>query len=303
MLPRPRAFACAFVLVLVFVPVPFLHCFPAHSWSGVVRNAAGNPVGMATVKLMSGDNKREYSATTSTSGGFAFIAVTAGDYTVTVSATGKTWTAVDPVIFKDSGARTSDLQLTQQGQEFRVVIIENAALPQASGGEHLSTGEVSSLPLNERDFSKLLLLATGTMTDTNGAANFTQQFAVNGQRGSAAVFATDGADTTDPELGGATFSNFNVDAIQEVQSSSGVMPAEIGHGAAGFTNVVTKSGAEQVHGSAFEFVRNAAFDARNYFDHNSGLDLRRIPPFARNEFGVTNGGPVVIPKVYDGRGK
>jgi hypothetical protein len=107
---------------------------------------------------------------------------------------------------------------------------------QASGGERLSSEEVSSLPLNERDFSKLLLLASGTMTDTNGAANFTQQFAVNGQRGTATVFAIDGADTTDPELGGATFSNFNVDAIQEVQSSSGVMPAEIGHGAAGFTN-------------------------------------------------------------------
>ena len=93
--------------------------------------------------------------------------------------------------------------------------------PQASGGEHLSSSEVSSLPLNERDFSKLLLLAAGTMTDTNGAANFTQQFAVNGQRGTTAVFAMDGIDTTDPEMGGATFSNFNVDAIQEVQASSG----------------------------------------------------------------------------------
>jgi hypothetical protein len=129
-----------------------------------------------------------------------------------------------------------------------------------------------------------LLLAAGTMTDTNGAANFTQQFAVNGQRGSASVFAMDGADTTDPELGGATFSNFNVDAIHEVQSSSGVMPAEIGHGAAGFNNVITKSGANEVHGSAFEFVRNAAFDARNFFDHQSAVDPRRIPPFARNEF-------------------
>jgi len=174
---------------------------------------------------------------------------------------------------------------------------------QASGGETLSSTEVSSLPLNTRDFSKLLLLAAGTMTDSNGAANFTQQFAVNGQRGTATVFAMDGADTTDPELGGATFSNFNVDAIREVQSSSGVMPAEIGHGAAGFTNVVTKSGNDLVHGSVFEFVRNAAFDARNFFDHNSGLDKRRIPPFARNEFGVTNGGPLVIPGIYDRRGR
>ena len=102
----------------------------------------------------------------------------------------------------------------------------------ASGGEKLSSKEVSELPLNKRDFSQLLLLAAGTMTDANGAANFTQQFAVNGQRGSTTVFAMDGIDTTDPEMGGATFSNFNVDAIQEIRSLSGVMPAEIGHCAA-----------------------------------------------------------------------
>ena len=172
---------------------------------------------------------------------------------------------------------------------------------QASGGERLSGGEVSSLPLNARDFSKCC--AAGTMTDANGAANFTQQFAVNGQRGSATVFALDGFDTTDPEMGGATFSNFNVDAIQEVQASSGVMPADFGHGAASFTNVITKSGTNQVHGSFFEFARNAAFDARNYFDHKSVADERRIPPFVRNEFGFTNGGPVVIPKIYDGLGR
>src|SRR5450432_3249786 len=176
----------------------------------------------------------------------------------------------------------------------------SAAGAQGSGGEHLSSGEVSSLPLNTRDFSKLLLLAAGTMTDTNGAANFTQQFSANGQRGVTSVFAIDGADTTDPELGGATFANFNVDAIQEVQASSGVMPAEIGHGAASFSNVVTKSGSNEIHGSVFEFVRNAAFDARNFFDHSSPEDPRRIPPFARNEFGFTLGGPVVLPHLYDG---
>ena len=124
---------------------------------------------------------------------------------------------------------------------------------------------------------------------------------MNGQRGIATIFAMDGFDTTDPEMGGATFSNFNVDAIQEVQANSGVMPAEIGHGAASFTNIITKSGTNQLHGSVFEFVRNAAFDARNYFDHNAVGDHRRIPPFVRNEFGFTNGGPVVLPHIYDGR--
>jgi len=193
------------------------------------------------------------------------------------------------------------LASTGQVQVMTEEVASGQAAVQASGGEHLSSSEVSSLPLNARDFSKLLLLAAGTMTDTNGAANFTQQFAVNGQRGTATVFALDGFDTTDPEMGGATFSNFNVDAIQEVQSDSGVMQAEIGHGAASYTNVVTKSGVNQIHGSMFEFLRNASFDARNYFDYKDPTGRRRIPPFVRNEFGFTNGGPVVLPGIYNGR--
>jgi hypothetical protein len=175
--------------------------------------------------------------------------------------------------------------------------------PVTSGGEQLSSEAVSSLPLNKRDFSTLLLLAAGTSTDSNGATNFTAQFAINGQRGVEAVFAMDGSDTSDPEMGGATFSNFNVDAVEGIQSSSGWMPAEIGRGAAGFTNIVTRSGSSGFHGSFFEFVRNSAFDARNYFDHATPLTPGRIPPFRRNEFGGTNGGPIVIPHLYDGRGK
>src|SRR6266849_887720 len=303
MLARSHALARAFFLILMFVFIPDLRSAAAPSWSGVLRDAAGSPVGGATIRLSASGSKEEYTVTTSATGQFTFVAVAAGGYTLTASEVGETWTAADPVVFKDGATLTADLQLSAHGQVLRVTLMQNATSPQASGGEHLSTGEVSSLPLNERDFSKLLLLAAGTMTDTNGAANFTQQFAVNGQRGSAAVFAIDGADTTDPELGGATFSNFNVDAIQEVQSSSGVMPADTGHGAAGFTNVITKSGSNQVHGSLFEFIRNAAFDARNYFDHKSDLSTRRLPPFSRNEFGVTNGGPVVLPRIYDGRGQ
>ena len=157
------------------------------------------------------------------------------------------------------------------------LVLQTAAAgeqPKASGGEKLSSRQVSELPLNKRDFSQLLLLAAGTMTDTNGSANFTQQFAVNGQRGTTAMFAMDGVDTTDPELGGATFSNFNVDAVQEIESLSGVMPPEIGHGAAGFTNIKTKAGTNLLHGSVFEFVRNSAFDARNFFDQRTLAEPR-----------------------------
>ena len=271
------------------------------SWKGFLRDDAGNPVGEATIKLHSASRAGAYTAMTSASGEFAFFEITAGSYELSVEKDQRVWKLTDRVVFLDGTTLTETLQLSLQRPEILVIPSTKESSPQASGGEHLSGVKVSSLPLNARDFSKLLLLAAGTMTDANGAANFTQQFAVNGQRGSATVFAMDGVDTTDPEMGGAAFSNFNVDAIQEVQASSGVIPAEMGHGAASYTNVLTKSGANQVHGSVFAFVRNAAFDATNYFDHKSDADPRRIPPFVRNEFGFTNGGPVVLPGIYDGR--
>jgi Carboxypeptidase regulatory-like domain len=316
----PRRLAVALIIALILTIVPQVRCAPAASWRGVLLDASGHSVSGAAVILRAASGDREYSVQTSANGGFSFSGIAGGTYSLRVTRSGNadakapaserdqskeiaTWNSARPFIIREDQALVASLELTATEWVVRVLPGGETGASQGSGGEHLSSGEVSSLPLNERDFSKLLLLAAGTMTDTNGAANFTQQFAVNGQRGVASVFAIDGVDTSDPELGGATFANFNVDAIQEVQSSSGVMPADIGHGAAGFTNLVTKSGTNQVHGSAFEFIRNAAFDARNFFDHSSDIDPRRIPPFERNEFGVTNGGPVVFPNIYDGRGK
>ena len=272
---------------------------PAAAWAGVLRDNAGTPVVGATVVLADVSGKPAYTAKTKVRGEFAFAAITPAKYGVSVVIEGVTYKSAQPLIVAGAVTLTTNLQLPKSDTTLVLVQEQNGPVSEGSGGEHLSRKEVSSLPLNSRDFSKLLLLAAGTMTDANGAANFTQQFAVNGQRGTTTVFAIDGADTTDPEMGGATFSNFNVDAIQEVQSNSGVMLPEIGHGAAGYTNVVTRSGTNSIHGSLFEFFRNATLDARNYFDHIE-LGGRRIPPFNRNEFGGTLGGPVVLPR-YNGR--
>src|SRR6266481_2283141 len=104
---RPVARACFLLLVLFLTP--FLHSSPPPSWNGVLRDAARNAVGMATVKLFSADSNREYSATTSATGQFAFTAVAVGNYTVTVSAAGKIWTAANPVVIKPGAALTSGL--------------------------------------------------------------------------------------------------------------------------------------------------------------------------------------------------
>jgi hypothetical protein len=263
-------------------------------WHGVLRNPAGAPIPAAKVRLAG--NGAQAEATTAADGQFRLAPLAAGAYRLTVEANGHVVDYAQPIDLVPAAPAVA-LTLSSRG-ELTVAALKGQA---ATGGEELSSQAVSELPLNKRDFSSLLLLAAGTMTDSNGATNFTAQFAINGQRGVEATFAMDGADISDPEMGGSTFSNFNVDAVEGIDSSSGWMPAEIGRGAAGFTNIHTRSGASGFHGSVFEFVRNSAFDARNYFDYPTPAYPGRIPPFRRNEFGFTNGGPVFLPHVYDGR--
>jgi hypothetical protein len=263
-------------------------------WQGVLHSPAGAPIPAAKIRLTARSVNAE--AITGADGHFRLPGLPAGQYQLTVDANRSRIEYQQPINLAIAAPAVS-ITLSERG-ELTVGVLKGQS---ATGGEELSSKEVSELPLNKRDFSTLLLLAAGTMTDANGATNFTQQFAINGQRGVEATFAMDGADISDPEMGGATFTNFNVDAVETIESSSGWMPAEIGRGASGFTNIITRSGASGFHGSLFEFVRNSAFDARNYFDHSTPAYPGRIPPFRRNEFGFTSGGPIFIPHAYDGR--
>jgi hypothetical protein len=265
------------------------------AWQGVLHNGAGAPIAGVKIKLSGSGASGE--ALTGSNGQFTLAPLPPGQYRLTVEANGNSFQFAQPV---DLTPVASPVALTLSGRGELTMAAISSKEQSATGGQELSSQAVSELPLNKRDFSTLLLLAAGTMTDANGATNFTAQFAINGQRGVEATFAMDGADISDPEMGGATFSNFNVDAVEGIDSSSGWMPAEIGRGAAGFTNIRTRSGASGFHGSVFEFVRNSAFDARNYFDHPTPAYPGRIPPFRRNEFGFTNGGPIFIPHIYNG---
>ena len=280
------------LLWLLFAIATPLHSQPAADvrWQGVLRTAAGTPIAGARLDLTAKGQTAH--TTTQPDGSFAFPPLPPRHYTLLVVAANRRLTQ-----YVDLSPSPVVLTLSDEG------LTTTQADPEATGKGELSSHSVSELPLNKRDFSQLLLLAAGTMTDANGATNFTQQFAINGQRGVEATFAMDGADISDPEMGGSTFSNYNVDAVQEIQSQSGFLPAQIGDGAAGFTNIVTRSGRSGFHGSFFEFLRNSAFDARNYFDHPSIASPGRLPPFRRNEFGLTNGGAIILPHLYNGAGK
>ena len=284
------------VLGLVFaIPLP-AQVPEIAVWHGYLRNSASAPVKNAKVRLTGAATAE---ASTAPDGAFTLPALPPGKYKLTVEAGGRKVTYAQTIDLTPA-APVELITLSNRGE---IGVAEQQQETGATGGEALSSQAVSGLPLNKRDFSTLLLLAAGTMTDSNGATNFTAQFAINGQRGVEAIFAMDDADISDPEMGGATFSNFNVDAVEGIDSSSGWMPADIGRGAAGFTNIHTRSGSSGFHGSFFEFLRNSALDARNYFDHSTPAYPGRIPPFRRNEFGFTNGGPVYIPHVYDGRNR
>lgn len=308
----PLVEMCLLLGLMVAVSLEAQQSSPsAPAWTGVVRTAAGEPVAGAKVTIYTAAAKEKMTAVTGSDGRFAIADIRPGPHTMSVQLPGRGPTASTGVDITGIAVvlTVSDQNVLSIGANPQTPVAEvsngnprtTSDSASGTGGEKLSSQKANELPLNGRDFSTLLLLAAGTMTDVNGQTNFTQQFAINGQRGVEAVFAMDGADVSDPEMGGSTFTNFNVDAIQELQSSSGWMPGDIGRGAAGFTNIVTRSGKNGFHGSFFEFLRNSALDARNYFDHPSIAEPGRIPPFRRNEFGFTNGGPIVLPRVYDGR--
>jgi len=181
-----------------------------------VRDEAGKPVGEATIRLHLAGGGCDYTARTSASGKFVFAEIGAGNYALSVENSQETWKMADPVVIREADNPYGSPATVFAEAGTRAVPSTGESSPQATGGEDLSSGKVSSLPLNARDFSKLLLLAAGTMTDANGAANFTQQFAVNGQTRVRTDRVCRSMELT-PRCGdgGATFSNFNIDAIQK----------------------------------------------------------------------------------------
>ncbi|MFI5114654.1 MAG: TonB-dependent receptor domain-containing protein, partial [Terriglobales bacterium] len=172
-------------------------------------------------------------------------------------------------------------------------------------GEVVERRLVNELPLNGRDFGKLVALTPGTTVDPSGVAG-TQggfgQFNINGNRDRSNNYSLDGTDNNDPffnnsalnqtGIGGAPASLLPVEAIQEFNLES-QFGAEYGRNSGSVVNIVTRSGTNKVHGSAFDFLRNSGLDARNYF--NTGT---RKSVFQNNNFGAALGGPIVQGKTF-----
>jgi hypothetical protein len=254
---------------------------------------------------------------TTDDGSYAAPELPIGNYTVTVEKAGFKLAVVNGIHVEVSSERRADFTL-QPGQLEQKVEVQGEELPMVEStsntlGGIVESKVVTSLPVNGRDYQKLIFLVPGVtgspdqITDSPGSFGI---FSVNGARGRANNFLLDGTDMNDGyrndpainEAGvfGTPATILPVEAIAELRVASN-FEAEYGRSAGGVINVVTKSGTNAIHGSFFDFFRNNALDARNYFnDKTSSANGQPLPqnPFHDNQFGASIGGPIIKDKTF-----
>ncbi len=305
-------------ILVVFLLLPGL--VGAQSFRGSIRGKVTDPSGglVAGAKVSSKnvDTGLTRDAVTNEEGTFVLAELPAGTYTVTVNAAG--FAQVSQNVVVNVGLDTTadfDVLKVQQHVE-NVTVSENAPLVEATRdvlGEVVDQRLVADLPLNGRDFGKLVALVPGATVEPSGVAAIQSgfgQFSINGARDRSNNYTVDGTDNNDPffnnsafnqtGIGGAPASLLPIDSIQEFNLQANFAP-EYGRNSGSVVNILTKSGSNHFHGSAFEFLRNSAMDARNYFnravDPATGLAAKKTA-FRNNNFGVSLGGPIVKDRTF-----
>lgn len=269
--------------------------------TGRVTDSTGALVPNAEVRVVNDDTGVVNKVTTAKDGLFAAPQLPPGHYSVVVEESGfKKLERHGIVLVVDQtanvdlnlaiGATTETVEVTVQQQIINTETSDNGAV--------VGSREIVNLPLNQRDPYSLVLLAPGV---TGSTSEYFQgmQFNVNGGRKSTTDILVNGITSTPPSDGVNEMTVFpSVDAVEEFKVQTSNFSAEFGASGGGIINVVTKSGTSAYHGSAYDFLRNSYFDSNNYF-----ANLNHIPlgSFKRNQFGGSIGGPVVIPKLYNGK--
>ncbi len=241
------------------------------------------------------------------SGRYVITALPPGSYSLTTEAAG----------FKKYSLSAFELQVKQEatinvelsvGEVATTVEISSSApllnTTSADLGQVVNNRFIQSLPLAGRAPLALVALAAGvTPVNTSAGGQTSTNFVANGVRNSTSDVLLDGMSLTNVEQNsGITNLEYqpSVDVVQEFKIQTNFFSAEFGNTGGAVVNMITKSGTNEFHGVGYEFARNAALNANSWFSNRAG---RSIPDFKRNVFGGTIGGPVLIPKIYNGRNK
>lgn len=276
---------------------------------GTVTDSSGASIPQAQVKVVSEGTGLERTVTTDDNGNYTVTELPLGSYSVTTSKQGfSTSTAKGVQVTVSSNARVDVTLSPGQVQEQVEVTAEVPIVETSSNtlGGTIDEKEAEELPISGRDFTKMLTLVAGANADpssVNDAPGSFGIFTINGNRGRANNYLLDGTDMNDGyrndpainEAGvfGTPATLLPIDAIAEMGILSN-MEAEYGRNSGGVVNIVTKSGTNTIHGDGFEYFRNSALDARNYFNAKPNLQ----DGFHNNQFGVSLGGPVVKDRTF-----
>lgn len=271
------------------------------SITGTVRDSTGAVVSGAEVTVINTGTKVATKTTTNTAGDYLVGGLRAGTYDVTVTNVGFKKSDVTGVVIDVASKAKVDVNL-EVGQVSTEVNVkgESAAQVETQSAElsGVVTGkEISQVVLNGRNFVQLVKLVPGVSDQTGQdegtvGVNGNVAMSFNGGRTEYNNWEVDGGDNMD-NGSNATLNVYpNVDAIAEVRVLTSNYGAQYGRNGSGTVETITKSGTTQFHGDAFEFVRNDAFNARNFFQSS-------VPEYKKNDFGYTIGGPVFIPNFYN----
>jgi hypothetical protein len=260
---------------------------------GKVEDASGGVVGGASVTAMQVETSFARAVQTDSAGEFIFVELPVGGYRLEVEAKGFQKFVQEGITLHVNQTANVAARLVVGMATETVKVDSNASMIETSTtslGTTVGDREVLDLPLNGRHFTQLGVLQVGVVPITPGLAlaggtlREGQAYAVNGQRPESNDFLIDGADNFNGVDGGFVLEP-PVDAISEFRILTHTANAEFGHSTGSTTNIVTRSGTNEFHGSAWEFLRNNAMDAKSFFADS-------VEPLRRNQFGGTIGGPI-----------
>ena len=286
------------------------------SISGTVTDSSGAFVKGATVTITNTDRAHvERVLTTDSKGHYVGSSLPIGFYSVKVEDAGfKTEVETSLALHVNDALTVNRTLATGSATEIVTVTADQVQLNLENGmSQGLINGtQIRELAMNNRNYEQLLLLQPGVSfggasdqlyIGTSLPAGTSNQvaFSINGSRPTSNNWTIDGADNVDRGANLTLLSYPSVDAIAEFKTLRGNYLAEFGRNASGQIDVIIRSGTNSLHGSAYEFFRNNIFNANTYFNKVAALTPR--PLLRYNDFGGTLGGPVFIPKVYDGRNK
>ncbi len=303
-------FGLVMLLVLLLVPAR-MSAQTSASMTGVVQDASGAILPKASVTATNTQTGVARTTVANQDGRYSFPDLAPGTYVIKASAPGFQTSAHSNVVLQVQQAGLANFSL-QPGSVTQTVEVNSAAqeldTQDTTVGTVIENKRITTLPLNGRDFLQLISLsanvtsgfgAPGQAALREGGSRATEQFAIMGLRSTSNYYTLDGIDNTDVDFN-LIIMQPSIDAVQEFKVQTGVYPAEFGREAAQI-NVLTKSGTNQYHGTAYEFLRNDVLDAQQYNFTNGSAPAKN--PFKWNQFGFTLGGPVVIPKVFNGHDK